>query len=57
MTEKNQIYSTSLTLGNTLNKKEAEAGPNDDLLAALSKETRGVSKNSLTTNIDLEKSE
>jgi len=57
MTEKDQIRSASSTLRNTLNEKKAEAGLNDDLLAALSKETRGVSENSSITDIDPEKSE
>jgi hypothetical protein len=46
----------SSTLGNAFNEKEAEAGSNNDLFAALSKETRGIAENSLTTNIDPEKS-
>ena len=54
--EKDQISSISLIVGNALNKKEAEAGLNNDLFAALSKGTRGVSENSLTTNINQEKS-
>jgi hypothetical protein len=57
MTEKNQISSTGSTAGNILNEKEAEAGLNNNFLAALSKETRDVSENSSTTDVDPEKSE
>jgi hypothetical protein len=39
MTEKNQISSMGLTAGNTLNKKEAEVGSNNNFLVAPSKET------------------
>jgi len=45
-----------LTVGNTLNKKEAEAGLNDNFPIAPSKETRDISENSLTIDIDPEKS-
>jgi hypothetical protein len=57
MTKKNQISFTSSTAGNILNKKKAEAGLNNNFLAALSKKTRDVSKNSLTTDVNPEKSE
>jgi hypothetical protein len=39
MTKKNQISFAGLTTENTLNKKEAEAGLNNNFLAAFSKET------------------
>jgi hypothetical protein len=45
------------TAGNTLNKKEAEAGSNDNFPATPSKEIRDVSENSLTTDVNPEKSE
>jgi hypothetical protein len=57
MTEKNQISSAGSTAGNTINKKEAEAGSNNNFLAASHKKTQDVSKNSLTTDINPEKSE
>jgi MFS family permease len=57
MTEENQISSAGSTAGNTVNEKEAEAGSNNNFLAAPSKETRDVSENSSTTDVDPEKSE
>jgi hypothetical protein len=57
MTEKNQISSAGSTARNTVNEKEVEAGSNNNFLAAPSKETRDVSKNSLTIDVDPEKSE
>jgi hypothetical protein len=57
MTEKDQISSVGSTAGNTLNEKEAEAGSNDNFPIVPSKETRDVSENSLTTDVDPEKSE
>src|SRR4051812_33334140 len=57
MTEKNQISSAGSTAGNTRNEKEAEARSNNNFLAAPSKETRDVSENSSTTDVDPEKSE
>ncbi|KAH6665606.1 major facilitator superfamily domain-containing protein [Halenospora varia] len=57
MTEKDQISSAGLTVGNTLNENKAEVGSNNNFLATPSKETRDVYKNSSTTDVDLEKSE
>lgn len=57
MAEKDQISSVGSTAGNTLNEKEAEAGSNDNFPATPSKETRDVSENSSTTDVDPEKSE
>lgn len=54
MTEKDQTSSAGSTAGTTLNEKEAEAGSN---LATTSKETREVSENSSTADVDPEKSE
>ena len=57
MTEKDQISSVGLTIGNILNEKEVEVGSNHNFLITPSKETRDVSENSLTIDVDLEKSE
>ncbi|KAG9233585.1 major facilitator superfamily domain-containing protein [Amylocarpus encephaloides] len=54
MTEKDQTSSAGSTAGTTLNEKESEAGSN---LATTSKETREVSENSSTADVDPEKSE
>ncbi|PVH69625.1 putative HC-toxin efflux carrier [Cadophora sp. DSE1049] len=54
MTGKDQTSSAGSTAGTTLNEKEAEAGSN---LATTSKETREVSENSSTTDVDPEKFE
>jgi hypothetical protein len=39
MTEKDQLSSPGSTAGNILNKKKAEARPNNNFLATTSKET------------------
>ena len=56
MTGKDQISSAGSTAGNTLNEKEAEEGSNGNFPAAPNKETRDISENSSTIDMDPEKS-